>query len=223
MKINNMRQMPRTEKYIWGWDMALSGWGEFADPNNPNETLSYVDRGVSKWKAPTRSLCPVVFPLYQGTDISTVRLNVSVCDIWYEGEVYRGKPKRTPKGGWKAWAREFKRENDEIYSHSIIYGVLASMWAENYARSGLHRLMHWWLKIHEMPFVTVRTKDTRWYTEPGLGQIFYDEDERPFKYAHPGDTARGNDWVLRKGRVTQLGPRSRSRFPKVFPALLREE
>lgn len=217
MEVTNMRQMPRAKSYLWGWDMSLSGWGPFAERDKPDELISYAGRGIKIRYSQDNSLCPVIFPIYPDTNIELLMLNMQVCDVQYKEQVGWGKPKTRPKGGYKKWAAKFAEEN-HVFEHSgVVYGFMASLGFEQFNRNGLHHLMHWWMNIHKLPFVCVRSRDTRWYTEPGLGWTFYDEDEQPFKYAHPCDKAKGSDWVLRDGKISQLGPRSRSHLPKVLP------
>lgn len=209
--ITAIEELPDYPSYLWGYDLSLSGWGEFGFPESPDRLFGmdldeYWGRGewagVRYGSNCLRQLCPVIYCLDEHADEALLRFNCSVCDVVLKtdhGDRDRGRPAREPDGGWEAWAEKFKAKN-QVFEHSIVYGFMAWAESDRYAATGMHRTFAWLMR-RGIPHVTVRTPDSsRWYTEPGLGWTFYDSEAQPFRYCHPRDRPQRGDYALRVDR-----------------------
>lgn len=219
LTITSINELPEYPSYIWGYDLSLSGWGEFGFPETP-ERLFGMDwdeycgrgewRGVHYGSTCLRQLCPVVYCCDEQTDSQLLRFNCGLCDVVLQNDhrdSYRGKPETEPEGGWEEWCKKFKEKNYDTYGHSIVYGFLGIMEAKRYEATGMHRTVEW-LMGRGIPHITVRTPDnSRWYEEPGLGWTFYDDDAYPFRYEHPAIRPKVGDHVVRTRRRGQVGTR----------------
>lgn len=210
--ITSIDELPEYPGYLWGYDLSLSGWGEFGFPETPDRLFGmdwdeYWGRG--EWQNAhygcnrLRQLCPVIYCLNEDTDEQLLRFNCNVCDValqYDHRDGYRGQAAREPEGGWDAWAKRFEAENKSTYGHSIVYGFLAWSEVDRYAATGMHKTVAWLMK-RGIPHITVRTPDSeRWYKEPGLGWTFYDEDAQPFRYCHPQERPVKGDYAIVRRR-----------------------
>ena len=154
-------------------------------------------------------------------DMDLLLFNLGHCDVSVE-RVYPdiGKQRTTPTEQELEKLRERAREyaKDASFVPGLIFGMCAF---QPYEPTCVYSAFEWLIERNHIPFVTLRTSEdcSRWYTEPGLGWVFYDEDEVPYKFCHPRDVARPGDYAIQAGRVTKQTYRYRGRNvrPKVTP------
>lgn len=234
-RVTSVEQLPKEcEEFILGFDLDLSGWGEFAYPETPERTFGmdydeYHGRGEwrgHKYRHSPAQLCPVLFGLTEHDDEELLKFTCRRQNVVLWGDarpIPWGKPQTEPEEGWDKWAENFKREN-AVFEHSIVFGFIAGLAIEKFSATGMHKTLEWLLKRGH-PFACLRTRENaeRWFTEPALGHTFYDDEEIPFKYCHPRQYPKKGDYALvtdRRGQRVQLQRYTytgRNRRYKVIP------
>lgn len=204
MKITTTEEIPDAPRYAIGWDLSLSGWGPFASVDDPDNLISYV--GETIWKVPDMERCPVIYTVPEGTDLQLLLFNCNRCDVYISAQSFSGHTNTIERGRAKQpipddWSEKFKREHS-VYNHSIVYSFFAMWSLQQFDATGLHNYVEWIIGRRKQPFITVRMPETtsRWYTEPGLGWTFHDDNEQPYRYCHPDEYPKKGDYAVQRDR-----------------------
>jgi len=209
LEITSADELPDAPLYVWGIDLARSGWGPFHWPDSPGSMMAIKDcpeLARNLHRVPNRCLCPIIFPVFPGDDVELLLFNMDRCDI-RRVETDPSRSRGIPKGNPRLEIpqevmTETKKEIESeyaAYKHSIVYGFLASGHAERkfrtYEPTGMYRLFET-ARFKEPPFVVVAEHGTRWYTEPACGWYFYDDNMVQYKFCHPKEQPKKGDWAL---------------------------
>lgn len=202
MIITSASQVPEAQHYVLGWDLSLSGWGEFAYPETPERMtgMDYTELSASH----IRQRCPVLYTVQPGEDMDLLLFNLRHCDVRVHeilSDIGRPRTEPTPdelekiKAEGRRWAKD----------PSFVPGLIFAMGAfKKYDPAGVYCVFEWLMERNQIPFVILRTFEecSRWYTQPGLDWVFYDEEDVAYKFCHPRDRPRKGDYALQDGRVT---------------------
>ena len=213
LEITSADELPDAPLYVWGFDLARSGWGPFNWPETPGPMMAIKDCPDLRnkiWRVPDKCMCPVIFPVFPEDDVDLLLFNMDRCDIYRtetEPSRIRGIPKGQPRREVpEEVMQETKREIEKdlsAFKHSIVYGFLASGQAERkfkpYTATGMYRLFEM-AKFKAPPFVVVAEHGTRWYTEPACGWSFYDDNMVQYEFCHPREEPKKGDWALERDR-----------------------
>ncbi len=212
-RARTMDEIPDAPRYLCGYDLYLSGWGAFGSHDTPTRAhgMDFKEYATSD----VHRRCPVVYPVPDGVPDDVLWLNCRVSDIAGLEYLRRGKPRTTPtpefKSGLAADLQPFK--------HSIVGAFMAMAAFDEFSATQLHHRLDWWIRVHRIPFVVVRTHHarSRWFHEPGLGHTHHDADGVPYRFRHPAERFRKGDHALVDGRVRPQNYQYRGRGfrPKV--------
>jgi hypothetical protein len=191
------------EYFLLAFDMARSGWGPFAPKDNPDTMRSHTDvLPKDRVDIPQRELAPVIFPLPEGTDEELLTFNCRVGDIWippnYEFNYSRHtNPSVYLRGQLGVvkpydWTTRVQRRHAPGRVLSL-QRQLSVEYDGMQARGLLPRLAQ---LLEEVPFITVVSLDSRWYTAPGIGWTHYDAEGTAFKYCGLKEDAHAGDYAL---------------------------
>jgi hypothetical protein len=216
MQITDAKDLPAADRYLWGYDLSLSGWGQFGYPATPDRIHGMDVTEYRNHALDIPQLCPVVYPIPAGFDTAVLRLNCFVQDVVALHTEKLGQPKQPIPDGF-----EEKLASDlSAFKGSIAGACIAIAAFDNFKATGMFHMIQWWTKTHKIPFVTVRTLDDcpRWFLEPGLGHVYHDDEDNRYCYATPAPLRKG-DYALQNGvvRLQNYAYRGESWRPKVTP------
>lgn len=202
-QIKRLCELPVHDRYLCGIDLSLSGFGPFAPDDDPHRLTSYVGEVVNTYDYVMRkSLCPVIFPLETGDDVDILLLNCRVndvltypadhCCIYYLNTIYEPMRYAYEKLALKMLAARNMRE--EVFEDTLD-SFLESIGNRRF--DDRHNdIAYFFDKFKNAPFIVVRSRDTAWYTEPGLGNVYEANDGTRFKFCHPTDRPKRGDYEV---------------------------
>ena len=193
MDITSPRQLPEGDGYLFGVDLARSGWGPFGDEEADAPWDSFAGIGSMIRTLPPERLCVVAFVLRPETDRTLLKFNCSRCDVHLLSTV--AEPRGAPgKAVPHTWALQVtRRQCDHDTAPNALYREREAM-----NPTGAFAVATRLFEEYAAPFIHVMTPETtsRWYTQPALGWTFYDVNDVPYRYCDPRDAPKAGDWAL---------------------------
>jgi hypothetical protein len=191
------------EYFLLTFDMARSGWGPFAPKDNPDTMCSHTDvLPKDRVDIPKRELAPLLFPLPDGTDEELLTFNCRVGDIWIPSNYSfcysrHTQPSTYPRGQLGCtkpydWTERVQRRH-ATGRVLPLQRALSVEYEGMQSRGLLPKLAE---LLEHVPFITVATPDSAWYTTPGIGWTHYDAEGTAFKYCDLKEDAHKGDYAL---------------------------
>lgn len=200
-QIKYIHELPVHDRYLCGIDLSLSGFGPFAPENNPDRLTSYVGEDIDLYDYELRkSLCPVIFPLSDNDDIPLLIFNCIINDVISfpaaHCAVYYLNSMISRSYDYEDLAEKVltTKNISRLFFAKLLDSFMSNM--KCYADDLRNDIVFFFDKFRKTPFIVVRSRDTAWYTEPGLGNVYEANDGTRFKFCHPTDRPKRGDYEV---------------------------